>query len=179
MHKITLNTSIQPFFFIGKKLHLSWENPGPVEVDISTFSEQEKNWIKNAQAKKILFIEGEQKKEVKSTVSPTLPRIDMPTDRREQARKTLRASHPGISAFINKSTDIGYLKLMLEEEASSKNREKFITQLTEKIKLLSDRVGSLVGPPLTDANVLKEHNLPLVTEELEKTVTVQTGSDSD
>lgn len=43
--KITLNSDKHPFFFIGKILSLSMNDPGPKEIDITKISPQELNQI--------------------------------------------------------------------------------------------------------------------------------------
>lgn len=72
MHRIELNTDKQPIFGLPNRFHLTWENPGPIEVDITDYTEQEKNWLRNAKMKDVLKIENmnpEAKKEVTPAAS--------------------------------------------------------------------------------------------------------------
>ena len=45
MHRIELNHELEPMFIITNKIHLTWENPGPIDIDLALFTEQEKNWL--------------------------------------------------------------------------------------------------------------------------------------
>jgi hypothetical protein len=79
MHRIELVTETQPMFHIPGKLHLTWEAPGPVDVDLSTFTEQEKNWLRNGKLKnalKITNLNPEAKKEVTPAASTGISHAD-------------------------------------------------------------------------------------------------------
>jgi hypothetical protein len=181
MHRFEL-TDKEPFFSIKDKLHLSYQSPGPVDLDLSIFTELEKNWLAKAKLTGVLKIDnlnpGQVPVEIKTSISVKPTNIS-PVDKRKElvslVSKQLQGPINSIYQLISDSTDITYLRLMKEEEASNKNRTKLLATIDKKLLLLSSQVTSLIGEPLTQQNIQKEPNLPLVEESLEDTVQITLG----
>lgn len=191
MLQITLNTDIQPVFFLPGKLHLTFENAGPVELDQSKLSNQELLWIKNARLKGVLKVTGLEdtltnsiKKEVITDTQADKPTPEEMTERLlikkrhtlESIQKTLKAPMPALLRFIEKSTDIALLRILVTEETSGKNRDKVLEATQERIGQLNRMLSESMGPPLDEKDIAKEKNLPDIEEEEQETVTINLGS---
>lgn len=187
MLRITLNVDVQSMFPL---LGLTWESPGPIEVDPGKIPEQHMLWIKNAQARNVLKVEDLNPTKTESViVSKDLPlskteesqklkqgAADKRAFKEAEAKKTLKAPASALSSFVNSSNDLVILRIMLTLEGEGKNRPKVVDLLNKRISELQAAVGSIVGEPLdssaqlvTDRNL---KNLPEVEEEEEKTVTI-------
>lgn len=204
MHRIELVTDTQPMFHIPGKLHLTWEAPGPVDVDLSTFTEQEKNWLRNGKLKnalKITNLNPEAKKEVTqqttsaTSLTPIGPASVPPLSKAQlaekiktkaeearvarvgDAKKTLTAPMPALTRFVEKCGDPLQLRTMRDEELAGKNRAKVLKLLDDRIAAVSVNVGSIVGAPLGEDAIAREANLPEIEEELEDPVTIKLGAE--
>jgi hypothetical protein len=204
MHRIELVAETQPFFHIPGKLHLTWEAPGPVDIDLSIFTEQEKNWLRNGKLKNALKITNLNPEAEKEVISQPASAVNMQTDnpvatlpiskvqlaeqikvkaeedrkaREISAKKTLSAPAPALSRFIEKCGDPLQLRTMKEEEELGKNRTKVLKQLDSRIASLSSNVASIVGAPLDDSFIQKEANLPEIEEESIGSVTIKMGAE--
>jgi hypothetical protein len=187
-HRIKLNTDVQPMFFLPNKFHLTWENPGPVDIDILQFSEQEKNWLNNAKLKKVLLVENlltnkeviQQDKRPVSKKDNQASSADIEQIRAQRiadAKKTLTAPLPALKRFLEKSGDIAQIRLLKEQESLGKNRDKTLKLINDRLNQLMLSVSNLVGPPVESVKLPKDKFVSGVEEILEDTVTIQTGSE--
>jgi hypothetical protein len=199
MHRIELVTDTQPMFYIPGKLHLTWESPGPVDVDLSIFTEQEKNWLRNGKIKnvlKIVNLNPEAPKEVTQTASiginsaSAVPKPqeqivqniklnaeEMRLKREAESKKTLTAPMPSLSRFIEKCGDLLQLRVMKEQELIGKNRAKVLKLLDERITAISTNISNIVGTSLNEDSIASDANLPKIEEELQELVTVNLGAE--
>lgn len=199
MHRIELVTETQPMFHIPGKLHLTWETPGPIDVDLSTFTEQEKNWLRNGKLKNVLKITNlnpEAKEEVTQQTASASTRTATPKKtsaqlaesikvtaeenrkaRETSAKKTLSAPLPALDRFVEKCEDLLQLRSMREEEGTNKKRVKVLKLLDDRISAVSGKVNSLVGEPLNDSHIAREANLPEIEEELEGPISIKVGAE--
>jgi hypothetical protein len=192
MHRITLNTNVQSMFFLPNKFHLTWENPGPVDIDVNELSETERNWLRNAKLKNVLKIENlnpEIPIETKKTAASVQAIKEEDSDkikqdaetkrlkRIEDATKTLNAPIPALTRFIEKCGDPLQLRTMKELELQGKKRSKVQKLLEDRLSALQVSVGSIVGPALQEDAIFKEAKLPDIEEELEDAVTIKLGSE--
>jgi hypothetical protein len=178
MLTISLNSDKQPFFFLPSKLHLSWEKPGPIEVDEKILTPVEISWLVNAKDRGVLSIDGLDAKPVEKPVVVE-PKI-MPFEERRYAQqgeadKLLKTSVANICKMISKNKDLVFLRFVKEQESNNKNRASVIQAANDRINYLSKQVSSIIGLPLDDSAIVKDKSLPDVEEVPEKTVTVQVG----
>jgi hypothetical protein len=190
---ISLNTEKQAMFFLPNKLHLTFENPGPVEIDPSTLTEQEKAWINQAYKQTVLFVENPNKKEDQVQPPPVsveeakveartpVKTTDQVFNRRDESTKQAKALLTGkvsaIKEAISASNDILLLRLMKETEAGSKKRKSVLASLDEQLDLMQTGLYHEIGGEqgevnqfVMDANL---RNLPEVEEIAEKTITIK------
>lgn len=187
--KISLNVDIQSMFFLPGKLHLTYENPGPVELDPSSLTDEEKSWINQAYATNVLFVDNPNKKEElkkKAEVAETLARtpIEMPevmTEKKaevlEQVKALLSSKVSAIKSSIKTSDDILLLRIMKEVETDGKNRKSVKASLSDRITEIQSKVIEAlggdqgeIGVHVTDASL---RNLPEVEEVAEKTIQIK------
>lgn len=176
--RITLNAEIQPMFFLPNVFHLTWENPGPVEVDPSKLTPQQMSWIMNAEKKKVLVIDGfERPKTVIKSQQTLKQKLD---SRREQlvseSTELLKLPLKAVLTSVKSTNDV--LKLRILKDLEQKNqggRAKVLEQIDYRIKVLEKAVSAAVGDkPVNETFVTLTElkNLPEVEETEEKSVTI-------
>jgi hypothetical protein len=186
---ISLNIDKQSMFFLPSgKLHLTYENPGPVELDPASLSDNEKAWINQAYNERVLFVDNPNNK---TTAEPTTPEELKLEDRvpvemkehiferqealREAARSLLTGRANAVKKAVDESDDILLLRLMREVESEGKKRKGILEKLDERIKdVQSNLVHELGG----DQGELGTHltstalkNLPELDEAEDRVVT--------
>ena len=192
---ISLNTERQSMFFLPGKLHLTFEEPGPVELDPATLTEQEKGWINQAYITQVLFVDNPNKKNEVAKVDfeeiekqarvpiDTPPRLDRREESTEEATEMLAQKPNAIKKSIAQSSDILVLRLAKEQEAKGKCRKGVI-------KAFDDRLGDLqsnlltniggdqgeIGIHVTDASL---RNLPEIDETVERSIKIKPMSEKD
>lgn len=177
---ITLNEDVAPFFFLPVVgIHLSYENPGPVEVDQTKLSPSELKQVQNAVMNKSIIAKGFNpitSQEVKPKAQITA--IDLETKRIlviENAKKSLSAPLPTLLKAIEKNPDITHLKAMHEWEIEHKNRDKVVDALKNRIDAISKALSLSIGPGLNESNVQKEAKMPEIEYTEEETITINLG----
>jgi hypothetical protein len=194
---ISLNTEKQSMFFLpGGKLHLTFDNPGPVEVDPEKFDAQEKAWITQAHKGGVLFVDNPNKKDTTPGPAVAQETHDAMTpiegseqvfDRRdetlEQAKALLSGKVGAIKKAITATDDILLLRLMKEAEYTGKKRSSITKALDDRLgglqsKLIHDLGGDQgeIGIHITDPSL---RNLPEVEEVAEKTIEIKPLSEDD
>jgi len=193
---ISLNTDKQPMFFLPGKLHLTFENPGPIEVDPSTFTEQEKAWITQAHKMKVLLVNNPNKDVVSKHEPenaerpgariPINPDPVISATRAESIKKVkalLSGKVESVKKAIVASDDILLLRLMKDAEAEGKKRISIFDALNTRLgevqtNLVHDLGGDQgeLGQLVTDPSL---RNLPTVEEVMEKTITIRPLNEND
>jgi hypothetical protein len=189
--RIKLNTEVQSMFPL---LGLSFENPGPINVDWLKLTPQQQLWVTNALRKSVLLTEDKippvagniakapvsekpvsKKEEAKQLLQSA---EDIRAEKVQQAATTLKVAQAAIVPMVEASKDLVLLRIMKDQESEGKKRKKVLDALTVQILKLESTVGSVVGEPLdnkallvTDRNL---KDLPEVEEEIEeeKTFTI-------
>ena len=202
MVTLELVPEVSPMFFLpGGKLHLTLESPGPVKLDPSILTEQEKNWINNAALTGKLKIEGDEAKKASSTLSNKQevvkqaetskkvkqevinPRIE---ERKEQANKLLKLPIAALKSKVESESDISLLKALVEcENLRTKPRLSVLkclnTRLHNLIAKLNEKLGGVdvegkycQDPVRANADIVSE-----VTEVEEKQIEIRPVREDD
>ena len=157
---ISLNTDKQPMFFLPGKLHLTFENPGPTELNPEELSDQERNWINQAYQQGVLFVENPNKG--MESKSPAAKKQEIPKEDRKplemeehkfenreaavaQAKSVLAGKVGAIKKLVASSEDILLLRLMKEAEESSKKRKSIVSALDERLLKLQESLMHSLG----------------------------------
>lgn len=182
-------------FFIPGIVHLTYENPGPVEIDADLLNPQQKQWINNAHRQQKIKVtnphpvEAKPQPQVAVATKPAAPSKTAKEIQQdvEQARlriigdatNTLKATVPAIQKHVEKLSDIKKLKAMRDLEKEGKRREKVLAALDKRIGEIERAVTGLTGEGLKETDILvtdpKLRNLPEVEESEEDIVTINLG----
>lgn len=177
---ITLNTDKLPFFYLpDSKIHLSFENPGPISIDSSNLTKGELSQIEKAMIANSLFVKDfvvETKDPKKESSKVTIK--DLETNRIlviENAKKTLSAPISALLKSIKNNSDITHLKAMKEWEHDHKSREKVLNALDDRINSISASLSLSIGNDLDDSAYFKEAKLPEIEYTVEENITINLG----
>ena len=184
-------------FYIPDKVHLTEDNPGPVEIDVLALSPNEKQWINNAHRQhrlEVIPLPGYVPPQVPtveklSTPATPLKPVDVKAlkEKAEQDRlrlvadasSTLKATVSALTRHVEKSSNIQKLKSMRDIEREGKKRAKVLEALDKRIGEIELAISTMSGPALTEKDVFVTardlKNLPEIEEELEDTVTINLG----
>lgn len=184
MFEITLNPN-QGLFFIPGRFHLTFENPGPVRIDPSNYSQQEKNWINNAaRVNKITVKNLSSVSTEKSSDSIKDPKPNTIREQFFKNRETLHQQALEIIGYSNKTaiktikqiTDLVLLRHIQQIELTDKIRLPVLDALKVRIDALTIQAMSVVGEPLNiDLITPEDAKLPSVESSDEEVVTIQLG----
>jgi hypothetical protein len=181
--RVKLNTDVQSMFPL---LGLSFENPGPVEVDVAKLSSQQILWVNNAINKGVLISDSKPITPVTKAAALTVQAQtkkdqakellksaeDERAQKSKQAETALKAAQLAVVPMIEGSNDLQLLRTMQDQELVGKARKKVLDALKVKITKLESTVGSIVGDPLDEkALLITDRNLkylPEVEEEIEE-----------
>lgn len=191
MHRVELTDKV-PFFLIPNKLHLTWENPGPVDIDITGWNQEQIKWLSNAKMNGSVHV-----KNLNPEI-PFMPQVSQPAPQSSPdnssiqdkflaikkevtnaAHKLLRKQLKTILIAIEESNDIVQLKVLLDLEATGANRDKVLEPLNKKIQKMSSKLSSSLGPDLDSSAFAKEANLPDVEDSDIESITIKTGVDNE
>ena len=195
-HRIKLINNT-PMFFIPQKLHLTVDNPGPVEIDAGALTPQEKTWVNNASRSgriELTPLPGYTPPVVTPVAIPQQPIVKVSAEQLKSdaeqkrlrlsadARVTLKATVPALQKHIEKSSDLLKLRSMRELESEAKKpRPKVLEALVARIQQIEAAVVNLSGEALTEKDIFVTSrdlkNLPEVEDEEVDTVTINLGSD--
>lgn len=197
---IELVAEKQPFFTLPGKLHLTFDNPGPVQIDPDSLSDQEKRWVNEGARAGILKVHNPNKKVEKTEKKEEAPEPvevlreglqfregpeNPERDKLVEGIKKLLSGKVGdIKKAIQGSNNILFLRLITELESKGKKRSSVIDAANEQLKELHAKVASIVGASDGDnVNYFMPdpslRNLPEVEEEPERTITIKPITDSD
>ena len=148
--KITLSENETMWFLIGTKIHLSFENPGPVEVDIDSLRTDQRQQLIWSLQKGVLksdkplqevtakpqvakgYAAAALTAEVKEAVStPTV--LDEANEERRKKLKVALAAPQNTFKKELKTHNVSDLRLMLELEQEGKNRKTTLNLLETAI----------------------------------------------
>lgn len=136
--QIKLNTDIAFFWFLPNgKIHLSEENPGPIEVDLNTLTDEEKSIIKIGITTGSLF--------------GVLP-IEQPIHKEEaiyihinhKLTTILNKKIPSIKKEIGLLDNQRELQLLFELEKKGKSRNKILDLINAKLSVIINTVQSSI-----------------------------------
>jgi hypothetical protein len=195
-HSIKL-VSNSGMFSIPNKLHLTVDNPGPVQIDAGALSPQEKLWVNNASRSgriELVPLPGYVPPQLVVTkpteVQPVKLTAEQLKSEAEQkrlrltadAKVTLKATVPALQKHVEKSSDLLKLRSMRELESEAKKpRSKVLEALNVRIAQIEAAVVNLSGEALTEKDIFVTSrdlkNLPEVEDEEIDTVTIAYGSD--
>jgi hypothetical protein len=199
MHRIELVSEIEPMFMIHRKIHLTWENPGPIDVDLATYTEVEKNQIRNAinrNAIKVKNLNPEVKVEAKPTdktstsgepskkaIAKTLleEAALLRQKKIDGASKTLRAPVHSILEFIESTGDIAYVKEMQLQEAQGKARPVILEAVKKKLAGFNNILSGIIGEALDEKSIQidKQADAFTIEEEIGEEVEINLGADKE
>lgn len=174
-----------PFFFIKDVIHLSFEKPGPEDLDITKLTQEQKRWLLQAvNTRQISISEGSV-----SELSVPLPTIKISevktTEMSNIEKQLLIANKEKIDCVtkllfgtntkrtikeIDKVSDVSVLRLAKDTELGNRKRERIVDAIDLRLKEIFEEVSKKVGiPDYSDV----DKTLPEVEEVIEKEVTVE------
>ena len=170
-----------PFFFIKDVIHLTYENPGPLEVDLSKLSDQHKQWLLNGVKSRTISIDEEISIQppAKTVIKDKAPVLKK--ERPEEAIKFLKEiNYKKLITAIDEVQDIAFLKILKETESLEKSRAKIIEAIDLRLKELQDALAKKIGIPehnLEAANLTKADQalLNLLEEEAGEQIIIEVG----
>lgn len=177
--QISLNKDRCSMFYLpDSKIHLSFENPGPVEVDENLLSLNEYKQVRNAAHVGTITTTGAK------ITNPTIqdkPSIFKVTDYESikiklyETAKTVMCKPDSEILLAVASMDIVLLRASLDYEQKNLKREDILFALNARIKELGNILSSKMGLDVALTSNFKEKNLPEVEFTEEETITIQIG----
>lgn len=170
--KIELHPDAFMWFLPNAKLHLSFENPGPIEIDIASLSDDEKKLVILGSRDKQIILSEKEDVLLKLIAPPTLSPVVAETPKtvtvyesmkenvdsvKKRMQTILAKSKPTIKKEIGLLDDIRSLKLMLECENEGKNRVDILVLLTNKIKNIESKIVTDIDNTDPDLNYIKQN----------------------
>jgi|SRR5579863_1244688 len=172
---LTLNPPTFLWFTSDSFVHLTEENPGPIDVEFSSLSKENQHIIilgvKNKQIKSsvdIMNLMDVYKGSIPSHTTGELanvdeesPLVESEQDRKQTAIALLAKTPTTIKKNIENMQDIRVLRLMLELELSTRNREPIVNALQSKLEVLFSAVQTSIAKDNSPAIGLKSYVDPL------------------
>jgi len=196
MEPVTIELAEAPLFIVPGKIHLSIEEPGPVEFDPTSLSDQEKQWINNAhrlRKVKVINPNGPSEKKVVQPPSPPPASEQKPIMQQdkdveiEKVKELLKSPLPALKKSISTSEDLRSLRLLKTvEEKKKKPRKGLIKIIDQRIAYMNDLVakkigGQDVGDKLNPIRVAKEdpNIVELLEDEEERQIVIRPARAED
>jgi len=193
---VTIQLKEAPLFMIPGKIHLTTENPGPVELDPSKLTETEKAWVNNAHFQRKVHVEnpnGPSEKKAAVQQPKPEPKDQEPSmfkDRDaevEKIKKLLKMPLNSLKKEMENTENIKVLRMVKEqEEARKKPRKSLLKIVDEKLKAVEATVlervgGSDVGDKLNPVRVgqMNSEFVSEITDVEERTVVVRPATEDD
>lgn len=169
---ISLNADKHDMFFLTSgKLHLTFENPGPVEVDPDSFNPVEKQEITRAAYSGVLHVVNPNKQvevnvETQEPVKSAEPipvqdfTQEPPNPQRKkkvaEVNDLLKKSVKGVKQALAKTDDILFVRLVLEQEKKNKSRKSVLSAASERLTAIQNQVteelNKTLGPAGQDSD---------------------------
>ncbi len=179
--------------FTRPDIHLSDENPGPIDVDWDSLTSQEKQLVVSGIKKHMVISNIDVSKlevpvvvnnrppsflPVPSQVVPKMLTIEDAQDTYlNSIRPLLNQTAATVKKEVGATDDIRKLRTMLEIERGDKNRKGTVALIEERLTYLMDKVATNIDNDQTILSIPQEHLDKLaesmgVTDSEEKVVTV-------
>lgn len=189
--QLTLNPPTFMWFTFDSLIHLSEENPGPLDIEFSELPREHQYTIilgvKNRQIKStvdIMNLLDVYKGSIPNHTTGELANVDedMPQivesdeDRKQSAMALLTKTPTTIKKNIENSKDIRALRIMLELELTTRNRTAIISALQSKLEVLftvvQESIAKDSGPALPSKSYIDPmaDAVDIVESEVEKII---------
>lgn len=168
--KIALDPDKSPFYSVGSSFFLSVADPGPIEIDLEDFPEQEKNQIVYGLKTGVLLTEDEVKVETTYSTPQEAPVKEVPVPEditldqqlsamKQEAKKVLSGKVATVKRRLGDIQNIHQLKTLFSVEKEGSSRKGVLKALQQ---LLDTQVSNI------QENINKE-NVKVNEEQVKKT----------